>query len=127
MLDGEPIVGVLQREGPTTSASRPRNGELALLFDGVRSYEEIAALYNQQTGARWLPKTCAFAANMEEAGLWYRTPQEKNLALSEKLMAQRSRRAGRKSKVDLSHISFSAWDPDRYLGLARPRHWPLRL
>jgi putative peptide zinc metalloprotease protein len=53
---------------------------------------------------------------MDESDFWYQSPQEKNIALSEKLRAQRSRRAGRKSKVNLAHISFSAWDPDQYLG-----------
>ena len=51
---------------------------------------------------------------MEESDFWYKTPQEKNLAMSERLIAQRGRR--RKSKIDLAHIAFSAWDPDRYLG-----------
>src|SRR3974377_756743 len=32
--------------------------------------------------------------------------------MRDKLLAQRERRA--KSKVNLAHTSFSAWDPDRY-------------
>ncbi|MDE3188149.1 MAG: biotin/lipoyl-binding protein [Acidobacteriota bacterium] len=51
---------------------------------------------------------------MDGSDFWYKTPQEKNLALSEKLLAQRGRRG--RSKIDLAHIGFSAWDPDRYLG-----------
>ncbi|MGC2502365.1 MAG: hypothetical protein WA400_09600, partial [Silvibacterium sp.] len=117
VLDGEPIFGILQRGKANFFRFPPAQWQLALLFDGARSYEEIAGLYTQQTGAPVAPEDVRlFAENMEEADFWYKTPQEKNLALSEKLIAQRGRRAGRKSKVDLSHISFSAWDPDRYLG-----------
>ena len=51
---------------------------------------------------------------MDELDFWYKTYQEKNLAMREKLLAQRGRRT--KSKINIAHISFSAWDPDRYLG-----------
>ena len=53
---------------------------------------------------------------MDESSFWHQTAQEKNIALSDKLRGQRSRRANRKSKINLAHIGFSAWDPDRYLG-----------
>jgi putative peptide zinc metalloprotease protein len=117
VMEGEPFVGVLERGKANYFRFPPAQWQLALLFDGVRSYQEIADLYNeQQAGDITAEDARAFADNMEEADFWYKTPQEKNLALSEKLVAQRSRRAGRKSKIDFAHISFSAWDPDRYLG-----------
>lgn len=117
IVDGEPFVGVLERGKANYFRFPPAQWQLAVLFDGVRSYEEIADLYNEQQGGEISADDArAFAENMEEADFWYKTPQEKNLALSQKLMAQRSRRAGRKSKIDVAHISFSAWDPDRYLG-----------
>jgi putative peptide zinc metalloprotease protein len=116
-LDGEPFLGVLKREGASYFRMPPAQWRLAELFDGARSYEEIAALYTGQTGATLTTDELRlFAANFEEVGLWYKSPQEKNLALSEKLMAQRSRRAQRTSKLNIAHISFSAWDPDRYFG-----------
>lgn len=115
-LDGEPFVGVLQRDKANFFRFPPDQWQLALLFDGVRSYEEIAELFALQTGIAYRADDVRmFAENMDESDFWYKTSQEKNLALSEKLMAQRSRRAGRKSKINLAHISFSAWDPDRYL------------
>ncbi len=87
-----------------------------MLFDGTRSYEEIAELYEQQSGVPVsAEETRAFAENMEECDFWYKTLQEKNLRLSERLSAHRGRRAQQKSKLNLVHISFSAWDPDRYL------------
>ena len=116
-LDGEPVFGVLQREKGTFFRLAPAQWELAQYFDGVRSFDEIAELFTAETGAAVDSATVhLFADNMEEVDFWYKTPQEKNLALSQKLTAQRGRRAGRKSKINLAHISFSGWDPDRYLG-----------
>jgi putative peptide zinc metalloprotease protein len=117
VLDGEPFVAVLQREKGSFFRFSPSQWQLAVLFDGVRSNAEVSDLYAQQTGiALSSADVGTFADNMEESGFWYKTPQERNLALSEKLRAQRNRRAERKSKIDLAHIRFSAWDPDRYLG-----------
>ena len=114
VVDGEPIVAVIQREKGTFFRFPAYQWNLAILFDGVRSFEEIAEIYSEQTGA---PTTVedlrAFADALEESDFWYKSPQERNLALSQKLKAQRGRRAQRKSKFNLVHISFSAWDPDR--------------
>ena len=115
MLDGEPIVGVFQRGKSSYFRFSPSQWELALLFDGVRSYEEIAEAFIERTNISIEPEGVrSFAEQMDEAEFWHKSHQEKNLALSEKLMAQRGRRS--KSKVNLAHISFSAWDPDSYLG-----------
>ena len=116
-LDGAPIIGVMQRGKGNYFRFPPIQWKLALLFDGVRSYEEIADLFAQETGSSLSPADVRlFSQNMDESDFWYKTAQEKNLALSEKLRAQRSRRAKRTSKINFAHISFSAWDPDRYLG-----------
>jgi putative peptide zinc metalloprotease protein len=116
ILDGEPVFGVLQRGRANYFRFQPAQWKLAQLFDGVRSFDEISALYTSETGTYVAPEDVQFfAENMEENDFWHRTPQEKNLALSEKLMAQRGRRAQRKSKINIAHITFSAWDPDRYL------------
>jgi putative peptide zinc metalloprotease protein len=117
ILDGEPIVGVLQRDKANYFRFDRSQWQLATLFDGIRSYEEIATSFTEQTGMTITPEVVrGFAQSMDESDFWYQSRQEKNIALNEKLMAQRSRRAQRKSKVNLAHISFSAWDPDRYLG-----------
>lgn len=117
VVDGEQIVAAIQREKGTFFRFPLYQWNLAILFDGTRSYEEIAEIYSEQTGAPTPAEDVrAFADGLEESDFWYKTPQERNLALSEKLRAQRGRRAKRKSKFNLVHISFSAWDPDRYLG-----------
>ena len=116
VTDGEPIIAVYQRSTANLLRLKPTQWQLACLFDGVRSYEEIAAAFEAETG---IPLTAeevrTFAENMDESGFWYKNPQEKNLAMNEKLSAQRSRRASGGSTFNVAHISFSAWDPDRYL------------
>ena len=115
-IDGEPIVGVFKREKSNYFRFELTQWQLALLFDGVRSYQEIADQFTADTGA---PMSSAdvrmFADALEESGFWFKTPQEKNVALNQKLLAQRGRRASGKSNLNLAHIGFSAWDPDRYL------------
>ncbi len=114
VLDGEPIIGLLQRGKSNYFRFTPSQWELAKLFDGIRSYEEIAETFTSQTGIPIEPEDVrTFAEQMDESDFWHKTHQEKNLALSEKLLAQRGRRG--KSKINFAHISFSAWDPDRYL------------
>ena len=49
--DGEPIVGVFQRGKANYFRFSPTQWELAKLFDGNRSYQEIADLYTSRTGA----------------------------------------------------------------------------
>ncbi len=116
VTDGETIIAVYQRSTANLLRLKPTQWQLACLFDGVRSYEEIAAAFQAETG---IPLTAeevrTFAENMDENGFWYRNPQEKNLAMNEKLTAQRSRRASGESTFNVAHISFSAWDPDAYL------------
>lgn len=114
VLDGEPIIGLLQRTSALYFRLSPTQWDLARLFDGSRSYEDIAELFNGQAGFAITPEEVrSFADGMDGSNFWYRSPQEKNLALSEKLTAQRGRR--NQSQVNLAHISFSAWDPDQYL------------
>jgi putative peptide zinc metalloprotease protein len=117
ILDGEASVGVLQRDQGQFFRLTPSQWQLATLFNGVRSYEEISVMYQEQTGLTFdAGEVRSFAENLEDCQFWHKTAQEKNLALSQKLTNQRSRAAARKSKISLAHITFSAWDPDRYLG-----------
>lgn len=116
VLDGEPVVAVYQRSTANLMRLKPTQWQLARLFDGERSYEEVAAAFEAETG---IPLSAdearTFAENMDEGGFWYKNPQEKNIAMNEKLAAQRSRKAQGHSSLNVAHISFSAWDPDRYL------------
>jgi putative peptide zinc metalloprotease protein len=115
VVDGETIFAVYQRSTANLIRLKPTQWQLARLFDGVRSYEEVATAFEAETG---IPLSAdearIFAENMDENGFWYKNPQEKNIAMNEKLAAQRSRRAQSHSTLNVAHISFSAWDPDRY-------------
>ncbi len=116
VTDGEPIVSVYQRSTANLLRLKPTQWQLARLFDGVRSYEEIAAAFEAEAGIPLSGEEVrTFAENMDEGGFWYKNPQEKNIAMNEKLVAQRSRRVRGHSSFNVAHISFSAWDPDRYL------------
>jgi putative peptide zinc metalloprotease protein len=116
VTDGEPIVAVYQRSTANLLRLKPTQWQLARLFDGVRTYEETATAFEAETG---VPLTAdearIFAENMDENGFWYKDPQEKNIAMNEKLAAQRSRRLLSGKSINVAHIQFSAWDPDRYL------------
>lgn len=116
VVDGEPIVAVYQRSSANLLRLKPTQWQLARLFDGARTYEEIAAAFEAQTGIPLSAEEVrTFAENMDEGGFWYKNPQEKNIAMNEKLAAQRSRRVQSGSSFNVAHIQFSAWDPDRYL------------
>jgi putative peptide zinc metalloprotease protein len=116
VTDGEPVVAVYQRSSASLLRLKPTQWQLARLFDGVRSYDEISAAFEVETGIPLSPEEVrTFAENMDEGGFWYKNPQEKNIAMNEKLAAQRSRRVKSHSTFNVAHIQFSAWDPDRYL------------
>jgi len=94
--------------------------KLLQLFDGKRTYQEIADLYATQTGVVMSEQAVREFAEDSQASqgshLWYRTPQEKNASLFERLRDERLGRVKKKSKWgDLSQITFSAWDPDIFL------------
>ena len=95
LLDGEIYFVALKRDGGSIFRFTPLQWQAVVLFDGVRTFDEIAELRTEQTGAPLSgDEVRAFADAMERDGFWYKTPQEKNLALSQKLMDQRGRRAG---------------------------------
>ena len=51
--DGKPVIRTYVPSAKSMFTFPPQNWKLAQLFDGVRSYEEIAELYSQQTGAQY--------------------------------------------------------------------------
>jgi putative peptide zinc metalloprotease protein len=101
----------------------PVEWKLVQLFDGKRSYEEIADLFLEQEGVQYSPDDLReFAAALDANGFWYKTPQEENIALTQKLAEQRGGHAKKKSRFgDVSHIQFSAWDPDKFFDKIHPK------
>ena len=96
----------------------PQNWALIQLFDGVRSYEDIAREYSGQLGSEYAADDVReFAASLEAMDFWYKTPQEKNILCMQqnaegrkKLLKSRKNRYG-----DLSQIMFPAVNPDPFL------------
>ncbi|MGC2417967.1 MAG: efflux RND transporter periplasmic adaptor subunit [Candidatus Acidiferrales bacterium] len=116
--DGKPVVRALV-PGEDAMFRFPRaNWELAQLFDGNRSHEEIARLYSAQTGVEYsADEVREFAESLEADGFWYKTVQEKNILLMQK-DAQKRRKGLRAQKSkwgDLSQITFPAVNPDKFL------------
>ncbi len=92
----------------------PEQWKLALLFNGERSYGEIADLFQEETGmALTEDEAREFAGSLEECGASYRTSLELSTTATQKLADERRRRA--RKKIDLAMMTFSTWDPDRYL------------
>ena len=91
------------------------------LFDGKRSWEDVADAHAELYGPRYDPDDLReFTAGLDAIDFWYKTPFEKNIALQQKLESGRHDHAHRKSKFDVAHMQFSAWDPDRYLDRIYP-------
>jgi putative peptide zinc metalloprotease protein len=116
--DGEPIVLVVVPDKSLLYRFPPANWELIQLFNGQRSFEEIANVYSQQIGAEYSADDVReFASSVEELGFWYKTPQEKNIQMM-RLSADERRKAlkAKKSKYgDLAEITFPAVNPDKFI------------
>lgn len=116
--EGKPIVRVLVPTQEAMYRFPPANWALAQLFDGNRTHEDIAEIYSAQAGVEYsADEVREFAASLESAGFWFKTPQEKNILLMQK-DAQKRRKAlkSKKSKYgDLAQITFPAVNPDKFL------------
>ncbi|HXZ28429.1 MAG TPA: HlyD family efflux transporter periplasmic adaptor subunit [Terriglobales bacterium] len=121
--DGQPVVVAIIEGKSWLFAFSPTEWKLVQLFDGKRSYEEIADLFSQQEGVQYSPDDLReFAATLDSNGFWYKTPQEENVALTQKLAEHRGGHAKKKSRFgDISHIQFSAWDPDKFFDKIHPK------
>ena len=120
--DGEPVIVVLIRSRDVMFRFPPEQWHLIELFDGKRSWAEVADLYLERFGVRYEPDDLReFTSQLDGMGFWYQTPLERNVALQQKLEAGRHQHAHKKSKFgDVAHMQFSAWDPDRYLDRIYP-------
>ena len=116
--DGQPIVRVVVR-GQDAMYKFPRaNWDLIQLFDGQKSYEEIAEIYSGQLGREYgAEEVREFADTLEALDFWYKTPQEKNILLMQKSAEERRKLVQSKKNrfVDLSEIAFPAINPDRFV------------
>jgi len=117
MEDGKPVFRVYVPNAEAMYKFPPQNWALIQLFDGQRSYSEIADLYSRQTRVEYgAEQVREFAAELESMDFWCKTPQEKNVVLMQKTAEERRKLLQKKSKYgDLSLILFPAVNPDKFL------------
>jgi putative peptide zinc metalloprotease protein len=120
---GVPVVVANLRGTTDLYRFTPEQWALTQLFDGERSYQQIADLYTAQSGTvLGEPDVKQFAETLESTGFWYKTPQERNIALSQKLAEKRGQYTRKRFKFgDVSRIIVGHWDPDAYLDRAYHR------
>lgn len=117
VLDGVPVVRVLIPDNHGFCTLPPEYWELLQLFDGEKTYEEIAELFTARSGmAMTRDWVLEFATVNAEAPLWSKTLLEKNARFREDAAEKRRGRTQKKSKwSNLAEITFPAWDPDAAL------------
>ena len=115
MEDGQAMVRIYVPSSSGMYIFERNQWELARLFDGKRSYEEIAELYSQQNGIEYDEETVRdFAAGLESNEFWYKTQQEKNIQLMQLSLEERKKRLKTHTVwADLSDVNFPAFNPDR--------------
>ena len=113
-----PLVMVLIPDGPNVFFRlHPSQYKLATMFNGERSYQEVAAAFTAETGiALEEANVCEFAESLEKSDFWYKTPQEQSVQFCEQLIDQRQKKIKKKRDFgDLSVIELIYFDPDKYL------------
>ncbi len=121
--NGDPLIVVYVPEKACVYRIPKIQYDLLCLFDGERSFAEIAETFTANTGIDFPEKLVReMATNLADTGLWHQSAQERNITLSQKLAEERKKRIARKSKYgNFSHITFKAWDPDQYLAWANEK------
>jgi putative peptide zinc metalloprotease protein len=115
--EGERVVRVYLPSEQTMFRFPLTTWPLIQLFDGKRSYEEIAEIHSAQTGVEYsATEVRELASDLEGMNFWYRTAQEKNIIELQMGSEERQKRLKAKSRYgDISLIVFPAVNPDRFL------------
>jgi putative peptide zinc metalloprotease protein len=102
----------------------PEQWKLLQLFDGSRSYQEIADLSVQQTGVLFdetgVREMATFLA--DNSDFIYKSPLERNIILKQELRGQRRKKRKRFQVPDFTDITVKEWpNADRYISRLYPR------
>src|SRR5438105_13298183 len=102
--DGQPMVCATLPGKTDLYRFTPDQWRLVQLFDGIRSYKEVAELFTAHTGIGCTEALAEeFADNLDE--FWYKPPHESNAVVKHKAADQRERTRASHSKVgDFSMI-----------------------
>ena len=101
----------------------PSQWKLVQLFDGKRSFAEIAEQYGKETGSRISEDEVQELASQlqSETPLMYKTQIEKNITLQQELRSSRSKRK-KSNTIDFSDIVIKVWhDADGYITRLYPK------
>ena len=102
----------------------PEQWSLVELFDGQRTYRQIADMSAEQTGYLFTEDNVREIGSFlfNSTGFIYKTPLEKNLLLKEELRGQRRRRLGRFHIPDFTDIIVAEWpNADVYISRLYPK------
>lgn len=116
--DGKVYVSVIPGgRPPVYFRMNPAQWQVATLFNGERTYEEVARLASEQLGfAMGEQEVRDFADTLEADNFWYHTPQEESALLCHELMEQRQKKVtGKPDHGEMWQIILYSFDPDRYL------------
>lgn len=112
--DSEPVVVAMVRGSDKVLRFTPAQWQLVELFDGVRDYDDVANQYAARYGTRYDAADLRdFVAELESTGVWHSSSLERHAG-------HRHRTAAPSRWADISHIQFTAWDPDRYFDRIYP-------
>jgi putative peptide zinc metalloprotease protein len=115
--EGQPVVRVYVPCAKGMYRFSPSEWKLTQLFDGNRSYEEIAEIYSQEIGEEYSAAGVReFAAMLEAGEFWYKTPQEKNILMMQLSAEERRKKLKQHDRwADLGEVLFPAFNPDPFL------------
>ena len=115
--NGKPIIRVYVPSSNCMFKFPPSQWKLAQMFDGQRSFAEIAELYSQENSVEYdAQEVREFAAELEAIQFWFKTPQEKNILLMQQTTEERRKKMQQRSRwADLSMVVFPAFNPDKFL------------
>lgn len=101
----------------------PLQWKLIQMFDGVRSYAEIAEHFEQETGSVVSEEDVKELASFLQGDtpLLLKTPIERNITLKQELLSSRKKRS-RFHGLDFSDVTIKTWyNADNYISWLYPR------
>jgi putative peptide zinc metalloprotease protein len=122
--DGRPIVIAKVPGSEMVLRFAPEQWRLVQLFDGKRTYREVAELSVEQTGYSYEEDDVREIASFlfDNTDFLYKTPLEKNIILKQELRGQRRKRRQRFQIPDFTDITVKEWpNADRYITSLYPR------
>ncbi len=117
VVDGQRMVVAMRKRSDGYYRISAEDWIMLRLFDGRRSYEEVAALYTTQTGRQCTAEEAReFADAYRDTDFFHKTAAERHLRLMEEVRRTRRRRR----QINLAEIPIVSWDAERYFNWLEP-------